>query len=159
MVYDGTPYFVGDSQNNWVNIEFDESYEYSGGNLVMLVYNPFTSSHTGTFNFIHDESSVSEHEDRTRYNRDNVEEYDPYDPESILQSYTYEYYPNVKFNFYTGPKGILEGYVYDQDGTPVGGVEITSDDVSAIVISEPNGHYYFPDILIVLKLSKMKLLN
>ncbi len=148
LVYDGTPYFVGDSQNNWVNIEFDESYEYSGGNLVMLVYNPFTSSHTGTFNFIHDESSVSEHEDRTRYNRDNVEEYDPYDPESILESYTYEYYPNVKFNFYTGPKGILEGYVYDQDGTPVGGVEITSDDVGAIVISEPNGHYYFPDIAV-----------
>ncbi|MFO7896862.1 MAG: carboxypeptidase regulatory-like domain-containing protein [Candidatus Cloacimonadales bacterium] len=146
QVYSGTPNFIGDSSDRWVELVLNSGYQYNGGNLVVMVHNPLTASHSMQTNFIHDESSFSEHPDRTRYARDNVDIYDPYDPPSDEDSYTFEKYPNIVFSFYTGPKGNLEGFVTDETGNPVAGAEVSQPDLGLMAITDNQGYYILPDI-------------
>jgi hypothetical protein len=146
QVYSGTPNFIGDSTDRWVELVLNNGYEYNGGNLVVMVYNTMTSAHSMETNFIHDSSTTADHPDRSRYARDNVDIYDPYTPPSDEVSYTNEQFPNMILSFYTGPKGNLEGYVTDDEGNPVSGAEVAQPDLGLLAISNDQGYYVLTDI-------------
>ncbi|MDA3814111.1 MAG: hypothetical protein PF570_07655, partial [Candidatus Cloacimonetes bacterium] len=57
-------------------------YFYNGGNLVVMAFRPMdTQGYGKTDYFIHD--TTLEHEDRTRYQRDDLEILDPANPPEV----------------------------------------------------------------------------
>ena len=128
---------------NEIHITLDTPYFYEGSNLVMMVHRPEGSSYPSTDNFIH--SATLDHDERTRYNADNFEIYDPASPPD--SSYTFEKFPNTTFSFYQGAMGDVEGYVYDDIGTPIAGAQIEIEELNMISISNNDGFYHFGNVL------------
>ncbi|MDA3812725.1 MAG: hypothetical protein PF570_00585, partial [Candidatus Cloacimonetes bacterium] len=70
------------SGTNSVTIQLTTPYFYNGGNLVVMAFRPMDTQGYGTTDyFIHD--TTLEHEDRTRYQRDDLEILDPANPPEV----------------------------------------------------------------------------
>ncbi len=142
QVFNGNVSYL--SGQNDVIIELDTHYMYEGGNLVVMVHRPMDDQNYGTSdNFYHDETP--EHLDRTRYERDNTIIFDPYNPPEV--SYSFEKFANIKFTFFQGPMGEVEGYVYDDQGALLEGAEVLIEENQMLTFTNEQGYYHFGNII------------
>ncbi len=142
QVFNGNVHYF--SGQNDVTIELTTPYMYEGGNLVVMVHRPMDTQNYGNMDrFYHDETP--EHIDRTRYERDDTIIFDPYDPPEL--SYTFEKFANITFTFFQGATGNVEGYVFDDMGSPLEGAEILIEENQMITYSNDMGYYYFGNVL------------
>jgi len=141
-VFNGTvSYYSG---YNDITIQLTTPYLYNGGNLVVMAFRPMDTQSYGTMNyFLHD--TTPEHIDRTRYERDDTIVLDPANPPAV--SYSNEYFANTTFTFYLGAMGEVEGYVYDDSGTPIEGAQVTIEETQTITYSDDLGYYHFGNVL------------
>ena len=141
LVYDGMVDFP--SGENAVYIPLDAPFSYQTGNLVMMVQRPWDENiYSISDKFYYTETT--DLMDRTRYNRDNEMEYDPYNPPA--DSFTFEKFPNTSFYFMIGGVGTLQGYVYDENNEPMENVEINRVGTSQITYSNQEGLYQLSNV-------------
>ena len=142
-----TPVFDGDVTfpvgENDIHVTLDTPYFYEGANLVMMVHRPMGSSQAGDDNFYH--SETLEHEDRTRYEAEDLAIV--LDPANPPVGWGFEKFPNTTFSFFQGTMGDVEGYVYDDVGSPLSGAEIEIEELNMISISNNDGFYQFGNVL------------
>jgi hypothetical protein len=142
QVFNGNVSYL--SGQNDIIIELDTPYMYEGGNLVVMVHRPMDTQNYGTSDeFYHDETL--EHIDRTRYERDNSIVFDPYNPPEL--SYSFELLANITFTFFQGAMGEVEGYVYDDLGASLEGVEVLIEENQMLTFTNNQGYYHFGNVL------------
>ena len=134
-------YFSG---QNDVAIELTTPYMYEGGNLVVMVHRPLDSQNYGEVDFFYHDETL-EHIDRTRYERDDDDVFDPYNPP--MPSFTFEKFANITFTFFQGAMGEAEGYVYDDLGTPLEGSEVLIEENQMLTFTNEQGYYHLGNIL------------
>jgi Carboxypeptidase regulatory-like domain/FlgD Ig-like domain/MAM domain, meprin/A5/mu len=140
LVFDGNVSFpTGESSTD---IALDLPYFYEGSTLVMMVYRPMGSSMTGDDNFYHTETL--ELIDRSRYEAENEIVLDPANPP---EGFGYEKFPNITFTFYQGAMGDVEGYVYDDLGSPLTSAQIEIEELNMISITNDEGYYQFGNVV------------
>lgn len=141
-VFNGTINYP--SGTNSVTIQLTTPYFYNGSNLVVMAFRPMDTQGYGTTDyFIHD--TTLEHEDRTRYQRDDFEILDPANPPEV--SFTNEYFANTTFTFFLGAMGEVEGYVYDDDGNPLEGALVTIEETQTVTYTDVTGYYHFGNVI------------
>lgn len=137
LVYDGNYDFP--SGENDIYIEFDNSYVYTGGNLVVYTYKK-AEENLLMENFFNSEEAGS---NRTRRYATN----DFIDPENPYhEGFPKDVYSNISLFFSTSGAGSLEGVV--TDGTsPLNDVSVQVSGTNFSTVSDENGEYAFPYIL------------
>jgi Carboxypeptidase regulatory-like domain/FlgD Ig-like domain len=140
-VFDGDVTFpLGENE---VTITLNTPYFYNGGNLVMMVHRPMSSSQNGDDNFYCTETL--DHIDRTIYDADDLVVFNPALPPTLF--YGAENFPNTTFSFFMGEMGEVEGYVYDEMGTPLDNAEVEIEELQMVTYSDDQGFYHFGNVL------------
>jgi len=142
LVYDNTVNYP--AGENEIVIDLETPFLYMGGNLLVMTQRPFEdTAWTGTDNFYVTETI--DHMDRTRYNRDNEEVYDPANPPE--ESFSFEKFPNVKFIFTMGATSSIEGHIYGEGDAPLAGAEILIEETGRTTFTDGNGMYILDNML------------
>jgi hypothetical protein len=130
-------------QNN-IDIIFDTPYQYSGGNLVMMMHRPLGASGTGMSspdNFITQTTGIN----RTR-NVAGWSEMDLSDPANPPQNSNITgMFAKTTFLISTAGLSSLSGNV-SSGGTPMSGVQIRIGTSNLTTLTDTNGNYNFPFI-------------
>jgi len=142
QVFSGTVNYPS-GQNN-ITIDFAQQYYYQGSNLVIMVHRPMEEQTFGSTDyFFH--STTPEHLDRTKYERDDTEVLDPYNPPV---GWGYESFPNITISFFQGPMGNVEGYVIDDNGIPISGAEVIIEENQMVNQTDDQGYYFFGNVAV-----------
>ncbi len=129
---------------NDILIQLTTPYFYNGSNLVVMAFRPMELLNYGSTDyFIHDETL--DYIDRTRYQRDDDEIFDPASPPD--SSYTFEKFANTKFTFFLGAMGEVEGYVYDDLSNPIEGASVTIEETQTVTYTDDEGYYHFGNVI------------
>ena len=134
LVFDGPVYFP--EGVNEIFIPLDDTYAYSGGNLVIHSYkqDDFWASGKNFYNTLDAGSS------RTR-NAQRDDPFDPMDPD--VDGFLGHHHPNITMFFSTVGLGTLEGTV-TEDGEPVEGVNVRIIGAYANAQTDADGFFEFP---------------
>ena len=141
LVFDGNVNLA--SGQNTILFTLQEPYLYEGGNLVVF----FQRSWDNSSYDINDRFYVtltSEYPDRTIYNRDNTEVYNPENPPE--QFFVFDIFPNTTFYFSFGDLGDVEGYVYNEDSNPLQGVQVVREGSTSPTYSNQQGYFQFTNV-------------
>lgn len=121
-----------------LNLELDQLYNYTGGNLVIMIQGVGQIGHYGLKFFVSEYNYAA-----TRYNNGYYEG-DPEDPDNDICPFT-DNIPNTMFFINTESSGDFSGFVYEQDGvTPISGAEVSIGGTYAKQTTDENGYYEFP---------------
>ena len=123
-VFNGTVSYP--SGTNSVTIQLSTPYFYNGGNLVVMAFRPMdTQNYGSTDYFMHD--TTLDHEDRTRYERDDTIVLDPANPPEV--SYSGEFFANTThnedLNMPPEVRNVIPGNFSDASDILAGKVEIS----------------------------------
>jgi hypothetical protein len=141
LVFDGNVDYPSGANN--INIEFSTPFLYENNNLVVMVQRPWdNTNYSQNDKFYITENTSLTH--KTRYNRDNTETYDPYNPPET--SYTFAKFPNTTFYFMIGGLGSLQGYVKNENTEPLVQAEIRCESTQQVTYSNQEGFYLFSNL-------------
>ncbi len=140
QVFDGeVDYPAG---QNEITINLSNPYTYTGANLIVMVHRPMDAFNYGLGDDFYVTQTL-EYPDRTRYERDDVMVLDPADPP---EGYMFDKHPNTTFTLFLGSLGSVEGYVYDDQGFPIQGVEVLIEETQANSYTDNQGYYFLSNI-------------
>ncbi|MBS2099173.1 carboxypeptidase regulatory-like domain-containing protein [Carboxylicivirga linearis] len=124
-------------------LEFDQPYEYKGGNLVILVRNSGANNELGAFGLTFlasDAPSASSRYVNTYF------KLDPYNPISTDGQFLSQV-PNTMFYIDVENTGSLSGQVLAADGTtPLESASVHIDELNATVTTDADGYYEFAHV-------------
>ena len=122
-------------------LEFDEPYEYKGGNIVILVRNSGANNDLGTFGltFLSSPAPYGSSRYINSYNK-----LDPFNPINTDGQFM-NALPNTMFYIDSENTGALAGNVFAADGTtPLEGATVSIDELNATAVTDAQGAYTFP---------------
>lgn len=126
-----------------LKLPLEQAYNYSGGNLVILIKGIGEQSEIGEYGLTFLVSSYNTA--ASRYNNTFLTG-DSENPDNS-QGVFLEQIPNTMFYINTENTGALSGYVYEADGiTPVVSADVSVSGLFASVVTDENGYYEFPYI-------------
>ncbi len=125
---------------NTINIPLQDSYYYSGGNLVIMLLRPFDDDYYETTDTFFVSEDPENYPDRTIRWQSDTDENDPYDPDTGTLD---DRFPNTTFYFTAGSATGIMGVISDQNGNPVGGIEVSLDQTSEVTTTNPEGFFQF----------------
>ena len=145
-VFDG--YLNFPAGQNTIMINLTEPYLYEGGNLVVMVQRPWDNTTYNSSDYFY-ATDTSPYPNRTIYNRDNNESYNPANPPE--QFFARDFFPNTTFYFSLGELGNVQGYVYDENDNPISGALVERENSTGFTYTNEEGFFQFSNIPIGLQ--------
>ena len=134
-----------DAGSSVLYIDLDDTFEYTGGNLVMATNRPFDDdNYTGESQDKFIGERTPDYPARTRRAQSSFNPIDPYDPEGGSNT---DWTVNTTFIFDESDLGSLAGTITDDQDNTVEGVQVEVEEYELIVYSDADGHYTFPMLL------------
>ena len=129
---------------NTIMIPFEIPFEYLGSNLVVMANRMWdTQTYSLTDKFF--ETEETPYYDRTRAVNSNTTTINPNSPPAT--SYLFSRFPNTSFYMEITGLGVIEGNIYDDEGYPITGTQITITETQISTISNGAAFYRFGNIL------------
>ncbi len=126
---------------NDILITFDEPYEYTGGNLVIMTHRPWDPSYyDSNCHFYY--SVTEEYPNRTASSPDDTTEFDPANPPTDDLT-LYDRIPNISLFFDSSAATGVTGYVYDDQTSPISGATVTMTPGDVEFTTGPSGAFSF----------------
>ncbi|HHE38345.1 MAG TPA: T9SS type A sorting domain-containing protein [Candidatus Cloacimonetes bacterium] len=128
---------------NTIFIQLETPYEYTGANLIVLANRPWDDETYDINNNYHTTHSTI-HPDRTLALNTNQ---GTINPESPPDGFLFNRIPNTTFYIAINGLGALEGYVYDDQGSPLTGADIVLEESFISAVSNSSGYYLKGNIM------------
>ena len=138
MVFDG--YMTSEIGMQNYLIPFTSEYQYSGGNLVVMVTNTMGTNLYGQHQFVCTETGQPNRTKLTVHPYANI---NPEDPASGMMDYDFSLIPNLELFYRLGEIGSVEGYI-TANTVPVEGAFVELTDTYYQTITDASGYYNMP---------------
>ncbi|MDE5877021.1 MAG: carboxypeptidase regulatory-like domain-containing protein [Muribaculaceae bacterium] len=136
-VFDGTIYMESGIRD--LVIPFDKTYDYRGGNIVVMCQKLGTEFVMGQYFIIHETKGVDRSIQATTLSKGTLVEGGYSDLTAA------EVYPEIRFNIVKAPAGKVDGTVSDANG-PVEGAQVKVSGTNRYETTDADGRYSFAEI-------------